>query len=65
MADQSLGNLGENGATNLEACELKNHGLNSQQFTRQKTWKIRDRVSTFFNNKAHNRKRNLLGNLYK
>jgi hypothetical protein len=26
--------LGENGTTNLEACELKNHGLNSQQFTR-------------------------------
>jgi hypothetical protein len=45
MADQSLGNLGENGATNLEACELKNHGLNSQQFTRQKTWKIRDSVN--------------------
>lgn len=35
MADQSLGTLGENGTTNLEACELKNHGLNSQQFTRQ------------------------------
>ncbi len=53
MADQSLRTLGENGTTNLEACELKNHGLNSQQFTRQKTWKI-----IFFNNKAHNRKRN-------
>jgi len=65
MADQSLGTLGENGTTNLEACELKNHGLNSQQFTRQKTRKKRDRAETFFNKKAHNRKRNLLGNLYK